>query len=74
LPRGYDPRADQRPGVESGMPKILISPAAMATLPAAAAFQAGDRLTQVATGRVFRVAAVFAMAGGSMKLRVNLAA
>ncbi len=72
MPNSYDPRQVRRPGVESGHPRILLSPSAVAALPAGFRFGRHDRLTRLSTGAVFRVSAVYPMAGGSLRLDVNL--
>lgn len=76
MPNAYDRHQVRRPGVESGRPRLIVSPAALA----AAAVLAGapvtivqnDQLVRQADGVTWRVATAFGMAGGSLKLGLNL--
>ncbi len=75
-PNSYDRRQARRPGLESGTPRLIVSSAALATAAALAgapvAIVEGDQLVRQADSITWGVATAFDMAGGSLKLGINL--
>lgn len=48
----YDPRTDQRPGTIAGKPRVDFGPG---RIPAGVSLRAGDLLTRLSDGRVWRI-------------------
>lgn len=76
-PNSYDVRQARRPGVESGHPRIEISPYEMARLSGCLGkpFLAGppDQLTRLSDSAVFRVTRLYVTPNGTAYLYVNKA-
>jgi hypothetical protein len=74
-PNSYDVRQARRPGVESGVPQVEISPAEMARLSSALGVPfvigAPDHLQRVEDGAWFRVLSAFVTPNGLTRLKVN---
>jgi hypothetical protein len=74
-PDSYDARQARRPGVESGMPHVEISPHEVARLGVALGVPfvigAADHLQRLSDGATFRVSAVFMTPNGLIRAKVN---
>lgn len=76
MPNSYDPREARRPGLESGSPRLRITPYEIARLAVllAAPFviRPPDILQRAADGVSWRVASIEPMAGGTLLLSLNV--
>lgn len=76
MPNSYDPREQRRPGLESGTPRLWISPNEIAnqTAGAGAPFivHAGDQFERLSTGITYRISSVKPTAGGAFRCEINV--
>jgi hypothetical protein len=72
MPNSYDPREARRPGLESGTPRLWISPGEIANQAAGFAVQPGDVFLRQADGVSWRVSSVKPTAGGAIRCAVNM--
>ncbi len=74
FPDSYDTRQQKRPGLESGMTRLRISPSEVARQAAAnPAFdvKATDQFTRLSDGSVWRVSSIEPLAGGTLLCSIN---
>ena len=71
MPNSYDRRQVRRPGIESGKAILMLSPAAQVSM-AGVAIRPQDLMIRLADAKVWRVGSTFKMAGGTIRLHINL--
>lgn len=72
MPNSYDVREVRRPGVESGGPRLWISPNEIANQPQGFSVRAGDVFKRQADGISWLVNSVKPTAGGALRCAVNI--
>lgn len=76
MPNSFDPREQRKPGLESGTPRLWISPSEIANQTAAQGspflVHASDQFMRVSTGVTYRIASVKPTAGGALRCEINV--